>query len=136
MSLVATTEGIVLDPIYTGRALAGLIAAVDDGDITPGSTTVYMHTGGLPGLFGHPVTVSYAGRHPFNRCGNRAGRHRLREDHAATACERTRSPRHDHLRSQTPINGRSIEEGRELELRAANESINYMRSVPNVGLKQ
>ena len=60
MSLIATTEGIVLDPIYTGRALAGLIAAVDDGDITSGSTTVFMHTGGLPGLFGHPVTVSYA----------------------------------------------------------------------------
>ena len=37
---------------------------------------------------------------------------------------------------ETPINGRSIEEGRELELRAANESINYMRSVLNVGLKQ
>jgi L-cysteate sulfo-lyase len=60
MSLIATTEGIVLDPIYTGRALAGLIAAVNDGDITSGSTTVFMHTGGLPGLFGHPVTVSYA----------------------------------------------------------------------------
>jgi len=60
MSLIATTEGIVLDPIYTGRALAGLIAAVDDGDITAGSTTVFMHTGGLPALFGHPVTVSYA----------------------------------------------------------------------------
>ena len=60
MSLIATTEGIVLDPIYTGRALAGLIAAVDDGDITSGSTTVFMHTGGLPGLFGHSVTVSYA----------------------------------------------------------------------------
>ena len=60
LSLIATTEGIVLDPIYTGRALAGLVAAVDDGDITPGSRTVFMHTGGLPGLFGHPVTVSYA----------------------------------------------------------------------------
>jgi L-cysteate sulfo-lyase len=60
LTLAARTEGIVLDPIYTGRALAGLVAAVDDGDITPGSRTVFMHTGGLPGLFGHPVTVSYA----------------------------------------------------------------------------
>jgi len=34
------------------------------------------------------------------------------------------------------MNGRSIDEGRELELRAARESINYMRSVLNVGLKQ
>lgn len=37
LTLAARTEGIVLDPIYTGRALAGLAAAVTDGDITPGS---------------------------------------------------------------------------------------------------
>jgi sugar phosphate isomerase/epimerase len=37
---------------------------------------------------------------------------------------------------EQPLNGRSIEEGRELELRAAKESINYMRSVLNVGLKK
>jgi sugar phosphate isomerase/epimerase len=37
---------------------------------------------------------------------------------------------------ERPMNGRSIEEGRELELRAAKESINYMRSVLNVGLKR
>jgi sugar phosphate isomerase/epimerase len=36
---------------------------------------------------------------------------------------------------EKPMNGRSIEEGLELELRAAKESINYMRSVLNVGLK-
>lgn len=37
---------------------------------------------------------------------------------------------------EKPLNGSSIEEGRELELRAAKESIKYMRSVLNVGLKQ
>jgi len=37
---------------------------------------------------------------------------------------------------EKPMNSRSIEEGRELELRAAKESINYMRSVLNVRLKQ
>jgi hypothetical protein len=36
---------------------------------------------------------------------------------------------------ETPLNGRSIEQGRELELRAAKESINYLRSVLNIGLK-
>jgi D-cysteine desulfhydrase len=52
LTLAARTEGIVFDPVYTGRALAGLIAEVADGRIEPGSTVVLMHTGGLPGLFG------------------------------------------------------------------------------------
>ncbi|MGW3666775.1 pyridoxal-phosphate dependent enzyme [Streptomyces sp. NPDC005141] len=60
LTLAARTEGLVLDPIYTGRALAGLAAAVEDGDITPGQRTVFLHTGGLPGLFGHPATVARA----------------------------------------------------------------------------
>ena len=52
LSLAARTEGIVFDPVYTGRALAGLIAEVADGHIGKGSSVVLMHTGGLPGLFG------------------------------------------------------------------------------------
>ncbi|MCX5280178.1 D-cysteine desulfhydrase family protein [Streptomyces sp. NBC_00198] len=60
LTLAAHTEGIVLDPIYTGRALAGLAAAVTDGDITPGQRTVFLHTGGLPGFFGHPTAVTRA----------------------------------------------------------------------------
>jgi D-cysteine desulfhydrase len=50
--LAARTEGIVLDPVYTGRAMAGLVAAVGDGDVRPGERTVLLHTGGLPGVFG------------------------------------------------------------------------------------
>ena len=50
--LAARTEGLVLDPVYTGRALAGLAAAVREGDVRPGERTVLLHTGGLPGLFG------------------------------------------------------------------------------------
>ncbi|GAA3833138.1 D-cysteine desulfhydrase [Streptomyces coacervatus] len=57
MRTVAETEGIALDPVYTGRAMAGLVAAVRDGDIGPGQRTVFLHTGGLPGLFGHTDTV-------------------------------------------------------------------------------
>jgi L-cysteate sulfo-lyase len=57
LTLAARTEGIVFDPIYTGRALAGLIAAVADGQVRPGARTVLLHSGGLPGLFGHPATV-------------------------------------------------------------------------------
>ncbi|MEU6063838.1 pyridoxal-phosphate dependent enzyme [Streptomyces sp. NPDC047082] len=60
LRLAARTEGLVLDPVYTGRALAGLAAAVRDGDVRPGERTVFVHTGGLPGLFGHAEAVAYA----------------------------------------------------------------------------
>ncbi|WP_407284967.1 D-cysteine desulfhydrase family protein [Streptomyces sp. BP-8] len=48
----ARHTGLILDPTYTGKAMAGLIAAVHEGRITSGMTTVFLHTGGLPGLFG------------------------------------------------------------------------------------
>ncbi|GAA4624779.1 D-cysteine desulfhydrase [Actinoallomurus vinaceus] len=58
--IAGRTEGIALDPIYTGRALAGLIAAVADGSVVPGRKTIFLHSGGLPGLFGHPAAVAHA----------------------------------------------------------------------------
>jgi len=60
LRLAARTEGLVLEPTYTGRALAGLVAAVADGDIAPGSQVVFLHSGGLPGLFGHPELARLA----------------------------------------------------------------------------
>ncbi|GGY93412.1 D-cysteine desulfhydrase [Streptomyces olivaceoviridis] len=60
LRLAARTEGLVLDPVYTGRALAGLHAAVRDGTVRPGERTVFLHTGGLPGLFGHTDTIAFA----------------------------------------------------------------------------
>jgi L-cysteate sulfo-lyase len=62
LTLAARLEGIVLDPVYTGRALAGLIAAVRAGEIRAGESTVFLHTGGLPGLFGHADAVAFAAR--------------------------------------------------------------------------
>jgi len=53
LTLVARTEGVLLDPTYTGRAMAGLVAAATAGSLPPGRV-VFLHTGGLPGLFGHP----------------------------------------------------------------------------------
>ncbi|BBH68221.1 D-cysteine desulfhydrase [Actinoplanes sp. OR16] len=47
LRLAASTEGLFLDPIYTGRALAGLRANAGSG-----GRVVFLHTGGLPGLFG------------------------------------------------------------------------------------
>ncbi len=58
--LTAQLEGILLDPTYTGRAMAGLIAAARRGDIAPGDKTVFIHTGGLPGIFGHAETIAFA----------------------------------------------------------------------------
>ena len=60
LDLAARTEGIVLDPIYTGRAMAALISAARDGEMRPGTKTIFVHTGGLPGLFGHPDAVAHA----------------------------------------------------------------------------
>jgi L-cysteate sulfo-lyase len=54
MFLAAETEGLFLDPTYTARALAGLAELVADGHVAAGQHTVFLHTGGLPGLFGHP----------------------------------------------------------------------------------
>ena len=50
LSLAATTEGLVLDPVYTGKAMAGLIADRRAGVLAPDRPTVFLHTGGLPGL--------------------------------------------------------------------------------------
>ncbi|MCA1219326.1 pyridoxal-phosphate dependent enzyme [Streptomyces sp. 8L] len=60
LKLAARTEGMVLDPTYTGRALAGLAAAVASGDVRPGERTVFLHSGGLPGFFGHPQAPAFA----------------------------------------------------------------------------
>lgn len=48
--LLARTEGILVDPIYTAKALAGLIAGVRSG-AWDGERIVFWHAGGLPGLF-------------------------------------------------------------------------------------
>jgi 1-aminocyclopropane-1-carboxylate deaminase/D-cysteine desulfhydrase-like pyridoxal-dependent ACC family enzyme len=49
--LTAQLEGLVLDPVYTGKAMAGLIAAVRNGRIGSDETVVFWHTGGAPALF-------------------------------------------------------------------------------------
>jgi L-cysteate sulfo-lyase len=60
MRTAARTEGLLLDPVYTGKALAGLAAAAAEGIVRPGERTVFVHTGGLPGLFGHPYAAELA----------------------------------------------------------------------------
>jgi 1-aminocyclopropane-1-carboxylate deaminase/D-cysteine desulfhydrase-like pyridoxal-dependent ACC family enzyme len=43
---------VVLDPVYTGKAMAGLIDHIRKGRLTANDTVVFIHTGGLPGVFG------------------------------------------------------------------------------------
>ncbi|MET8234281.1 pyridoxal-phosphate dependent enzyme [Micromonospora sp. NPDC005298] len=50
LSVTAREEGVFLDPTYTGRAMAALLA----GSFPHGDRVVFLHSGGLPGLFGHP----------------------------------------------------------------------------------
>jgi len=51
LELVARREGILLDPVYTAKAMAGLIARVRAGDLKSGHTVLFWHTGGQVGYF-------------------------------------------------------------------------------------
>jgi L-cysteate sulfo-lyase len=50
---VATTEGLLLDPVYGGKAFAGLLADIRSGLYRPGDAVLFIMTGGLPGLFAY-----------------------------------------------------------------------------------
>ncbi|GAC1530292.1 MAG: aminocyclopropane-1-carboxylate deaminase/D-cysteine desulfhydrase family protein [Polyangiales bacterium] len=47
---VARATGLILDPVYTGKALFGLAQAVERGEIGARARVLFLHTGGLPGL--------------------------------------------------------------------------------------
>lgn len=51
LRLFAQTEGLIIDPVYTAKAAAGLIAAVRQGRWPQGSRILFWHTGGSPALF-------------------------------------------------------------------------------------
>lgn len=53
--LVARTEGLLLDPVYTGRAFGGLIDLIRRGEFSPRERVLFWHTGGVAGLFARPT---------------------------------------------------------------------------------
>ena len=53
VNLMASTEAILLDPVYTGKAMAGMIGLVRDGEFKKGEKVMFVHTGGSPGLFAY-----------------------------------------------------------------------------------
>ena len=57
MALAARREGLLLDPVYTGKAMAGLIAHVRSGRIAAGSRVLFVHTGGQPALFAYAESL-------------------------------------------------------------------------------
>jgi L-cysteate sulfo-lyase len=59
LTLAARLDGIVLDPVYSGKAMKGLIALARAGQFK-GETVVFLHTGGAQGLFGYQTEIQGA----------------------------------------------------------------------------
>lgn len=53
VKLLARTEAVLLDPVYTGKAMAGLIDQVRKGFFKKGENVVFVHTGGSPALYAY-----------------------------------------------------------------------------------
>jgi L-cysteate sulfo-lyase len=51
--MLSRLEGLLLDPVYSGKAMAGLIDLIRQGAIGKQETVVFLHTGGSVGLFGY-----------------------------------------------------------------------------------
>ena len=58
LALAGRHEGLILDPVYTGKAMAGLIAHARTGRLARGEPVVFLHSGGTPGLFVHAETIA------------------------------------------------------------------------------
>jgi D-cysteine desulfhydrase len=57
VQLAARTEGLLLDPVYTGKIMAGLIGLARAGEFAPGERVLFLHTGGLPSLHAYEGVV-------------------------------------------------------------------------------
>jgi len=59
IKLLAETEGILADPVYVGKGLAGLIDHIKTGKLGKKDTVIYLHTGGAPLLFCYPNAFNF-----------------------------------------------------------------------------
>jgi len=57
IALAGRKEGLFVDPVYTGKVLAGMIDAVRTGEMGPDQTALFIHTGGAPALFAYGDSV-------------------------------------------------------------------------------
>jgi D-cysteine desulfhydrase len=53
IKLLAKTEGIIVDPVYTGRAFGGMIDLINRNEFTKGQNILFWHTGGIPSLYSY-----------------------------------------------------------------------------------
>ena len=53
VQMLARTEAILLDPVYTGKVMAGLIGLARDGELRAGERVLFIHTGGMPSVFAY-----------------------------------------------------------------------------------
>ena len=61
IQLAARTEGMLTDPVYEGKSMAGLIGMVRSGEIPPGARVLYAHLGGQPALSAYAHTPGLGG---------------------------------------------------------------------------
>ena len=61
IQLAARTEGMITDPVYEGKPMAGLIGMIRSGEIPPGSRVLYAHLGGQPALSAYAHTPGLGG---------------------------------------------------------------------------
>ena len=61
VKLLAQSEGLLFDPVYSGKGLDGLIDQIKKGYFAGMDNVVFLHTGGSAALFGYPETLSYLG---------------------------------------------------------------------------
>ena len=55
--LLASSEAVLLDPVYTGKAMAGLLGMIEQGAFSADDVVIFLHTGGAAGLFAYPESL-------------------------------------------------------------------------------
>lgn len=59
INMAARLDGILLDPVYSGKGMAGLIDLIKKGFFKKGQNVVFLHTGGMAGLFGYTASFDF-----------------------------------------------------------------------------
>jgi 1-aminocyclopropane-1-carboxylate deaminase/D-cysteine desulfhydrase-like pyridoxal-dependent ACC family enzyme len=60
LALAARSDALLLDPVYTAKGFAGLLRWIRDGRVRRGESVLFLHTGGLPGLFAYSAEMTAA----------------------------------------------------------------------------
>jgi 1-aminocyclopropane-1-carboxylate deaminase/D-cysteine desulfhydrase-like pyridoxal-dependent ACC family enzyme len=57
LELAARSEGLILDPVYTAKGLAGLLSDLTEKPVLPGTEVVFVHTGGVGAVFAYEEEI-------------------------------------------------------------------------------